>query len=356
MGIFIYGFEIFNILYLPLHKQSVHRIWPLKRIPEPPRVDDISLKKFDFLVVIPDVHADLENFIKTLWLAFRRVSQSNMEEDIFRTFLTQYLATHDTGKRKMISSKLAASGKRNKTLVIMLGDYVDKGTHSRECVELALAIESIFGWKSVLLYGNHEFMNFHRSASHYVHPEDKLNGEAREKAFSVDGKLWKRMARKMVVAARTSDPNYLFVHGALDSGWFGKNSDIFSMFNPDMGINNMNTVTQYMSQEAPDLSYILEEDDSPLWSRALETMDEDVLCNQFIPKMFGIWNAQKIFVGHNPQDSRKVRIRCGGKVLLTDVGISKWMFRDAGNPLAIVQELPGTKIEAIYSDTVEILC
>jgi predicted MPP superfamily phosphohydrolase len=352
-GIFVYGFDALKISHVT--RSATEIIWP-SRLPRVARLDDVQLAKYEYLVIIPDVHGDLENYIKSIWFAYRRVSNSKMSIGNFQTIVMEFLAERDPIKKKSIAKKLTT---KERVVIVMLGDYVDKGPKSRECIELALSLEKLLEWKSILLYGNHEYMNFHGDASRYVHPEDTLKGKARQTEFSLDGRLWKRMNQKMVIAARTSfgDEHTLFVHANFDSEWFTRNAEILSAFNNSpTSIHNLNIVGRYVSGSAGDLSYVLTEDDSPVWSRALEQVDDDELCNVYVAGVLKTWNVNRIIVGHNPQDSRRVRVRCGGRVVLADVGISKWMYGDNGNPMALVQTLSGAgSMEAIYTDQTELV-
>ena len=122
-------------------------------------------------------------------------------------------------------------------------------------------------------------------------------------------------------------------------------------------IDDINRVNKFWSEQSPDLTHVLREADSPVWSRSIETMTDDELCTNHLPKLLDLWRVDKIFIGHNPQTLRRVRVRCNGKAFLTDVGISRWMFEYTGNPMAIVEDLrsraaKGT-MESIYLDRVE---
>jgi len=327
------------------------RIWPPSHAPGVPKVSNIQLNRFDYLVVIPDIHGDLDGFAKTLWLAFKRVTKSSMSVDKFTHLIL-------SEKPALAARSLRVSSTR--IMAVFLGDYVDKGPQSIECIDLLLNVERLLGWSVVALYGNHEYMNLHRLAHHYIHKEDRLIGASRDRAFSIDGSLWKRITNKLVLAARSVGPGgrYLFVHGSLDPSWFKMNHDVLRTFDGSpSNIDDLNTFNRYISEQAPDLTHILREADSPVWSRSLDEMSEDDLCNTHLPALLEMWNVDRVFVGHNPQTLRRVRSRCDGKVLLTDVGISRWMFKDKGNPMAIVEDLrsrasKGT-MEAIYFDKTE---
>jgi hypothetical protein len=98
--------------------------------------------------------------------------------------------------------------------------------------------------------------------------------------------------------------------------------------------------------------------DSSLNNRAISSIfgeaGQDELCSLWLPPILERWDVERIIVGHNPQESRRVRVRCNGRIVLADVGISKWIFNDDGNPMAIVQA-NGGKLEAIYLNHVDIL-
>jgi hypothetical protein len=348
-SVFIQTFNPVTITRVGL--QSSSRIWPLTDVAGTRKVANIKLDRFDYLVVIPDIHGDLQGFAKTLWLAYKRVTKTSMSMDTFIQ-LVLYEKPHKAAR------KLRAYPNRIKA--IFLGDYVDRGPYSKECIELLLRIDYLFGWSVVALYGNHEYMNLHRGAYPYINKEDKLSGPKRDFEFSIEGSLWKQMTSKLVLAARTVGPNgrYLFVHASMDPSWFNANHELLRMLDGSpTRIDDINNFNRFISEQSPDLTHILTEADSPIWSRSLESMSDDELCKKHLPSLLDLWKVDRIIVGHNPQALRRVVKRCDDRVLLADVGISGWVFNDRGNPMAIVEDLrsrasKGT-MEAIYLDRTE---
>jgi hypothetical protein len=332
-------------------KQGSSRIWPLTDVGDPRKVSNIRLDRFDYLVVIPDIHGDLQGFAKTLWLAYKRVTKTSMSMDSFIQLVLYEKPAKAARKLRVYPSRVQA---------VFLGDYIDRGPYSKECLDLLLKLEYLVGWSVVALYGNHEYMNLHRHADPYINKEDKLAGPKRDFEFSIEGSLWKKLTSKLVLAARTVGPNgrYLFVHASMDPSWVDTNHDLLRMLDGSpTRIDDINKVYRFISKQCPDLTYTLTEPDSPIWSRSLESMSEDELCNKHLPNLMELWKVDKIIVGHNPQPLRRVRKRCGERVLLADVGISGWVFNDGGNPMAIVEDLrsrasKGT-MEALYLDRTE---
>ena len=218
------------------------------------------------------------------------------------------------------------------------------GPFTLECVDLLLKIEFLFQWKLVALYGNHELMNLHHQADSYIHANDKLQGRRRARKFSISGSLWKRLSSKLVMAAAMRAKgsgldfaNMLFVHGGIDTDWFTEHHKLLQSVPTATAspIAQLNSFAAYSMSQAPDLSRVWGEERSPVWVRALDELPDDQLCDSYLPDLLSQLRVDRIFVGHCPQRSKKVRVRCGGRVILADVAISAWMF-GRQNPMVLV--------------------
>ena len=287
---------------------------------------------FTNIIVIPDIHGDIEGFITSLWLGYSAVASEPITLPVFRAAI-------------LASQPLRTDAQ--KVIFVQLGDLIDRGPSTKECIELALSISKLFpGWKSALLAGNHELLNFHQAADYYVHPKDELQGAARSAAFSIEGSLWSRLASKLVLAVIIG--RTLFVHASLDPVWLTTHASLVKELYPSSELlTSLNKFARYALLLAPDMSHVFEEDESPVWSRALENLPEEELCKTYFMKMSIALNIDRVVVGHNPQANRKVRSRCNGKVLLSDVRISKWMST-GGTPMAM--HFKGEDIKAHYWD------
>ena len=86
------------------------------------------------------------------------------------------------------------------------------------------------------------------------------------------------------------------------------------------------------------------------------TVDEE-LCVPELDALLKSLGVVRIVVGHMPIPDRVVKSRCGGKLILTDVQISRWMGdgeRDQAKPTAVVFAMAVSgkvgSIVAYYSD------
>lgn len=63
-------------------------------------------------------------------------------------------------------------------------------------------------------------------------------------------------------------------------------------------------------------------EDGPLWYREFAMGDESVICDLLDTALENL-NAKRMVVGHTPQMDGKILNRCGGKLFVIDVGISR---------------------------------
>ena len=296
---------------------------------------------FDRVFVIPDIHGDLLGLVRTLWMIYNEVAlqEGSVTWD-------KFIVQVEKGSPMPIHT--------NRIALVQLGDVIDRGPHTITCITVLEAVEEMFGWKLVRLYGNHELMNFHRSAANYIHPDDELTGNKRDHMFSFGGPLWRKLSSKLVMAARFSvrdEPGILFIHGGIDMEFFKKRNRIINQISldndPKSPVHRLNVFTQYVMSEAADLSHILDDEGSPLWTRQFEKSSEKVLCEIELPAIQNAFHVNKIIVGHSPQRSRKVRDRCGGKILLADTALSEWMGMGSSNPTALSMSFENGRLTGI---------
>lgn len=307
-------------------------LWPIS-LPVLENECDFYTDDFDHIAVIPDIHGDLLALIQTLWMLYDRFA---LEPD--KKSLQDFQISLSTGVPLPRSDKRIA--------LVQLGDVVDRGPNTYECLHLLLGLEHMFGWKVVRLYGNHELMNFHRTAGPYVDKDDFLQNPARGMEFSIGGSLWTSISQISLMAARfsskTSDGDgVLFVHAGIDLDWFDLREPLMKQSFPTVDpaqnpVYALNLLSRYTLTTATDLSYIWAEENSPIWTRAFERLDEHTLCDTFLPQILAKFKVSVIFVGHSPQKSRKVRARCDNRIMLTDTAMSRWMGFGSENPTSFV--------------------
>lgn len=334
--------------------------------PAPPRVGyssgqlnsaEVHGRNFDKVAVIPDIHGDLEGFIGSLFLIYVQAGGGIGNVDEFGNRILAFILPQSPHPAVPLDTKA-------RVLLVSLGDLMDRGPYTVECVELALQIETIFsGWKMIGILGNHEFMN-HSSAFHYVNPQDQLQGVTRSLQFSSYGQLWKRLIGKFSLISKVyASRSIMFVHAGIDLNWFIKHIQEINgamMQNKNQSIiKAVNDLirTKAMAIDSRTCS-ALEENDSPIWTRDFERMDETILCKDVLPAILSAFDVGFIIVGHNPQVSRRVRVRCGGALIIADSAISAYIFKSpSSNPTAVIINMEHggevNSIQAHYSNEVD---
>ena len=257
------------------------------------------------LVAIGDLHADLDNAIQVLQL----------------------------------SGLTDASGKwiGGDATLVQTGDTTDRGPDSKAIIDLIRALipqAETAGGRVVSLLGNHEVMNL-MGDWRYVAPSDvaQFGGlEARKKAFALEGSYGSWLFERDVVAE--VDGN-IFVHGGVTPA-FAK-----------MGVQGMNDAAR---QAIRDQGGSVLESDGPLWFRDYVNAPESSACPLLAQSLASL-NAKRMVVGHTTRSDGKVESRCGGRLLVIDIGIADHYGANLG---AI--ELTDDDARALYpSGTVDLV-
>ena len=192
-------------------------------------------------------------------------------------------------------------------------------------------------------------MNFHQSFG-YVHQQDDLPPEDRKIQFSLDGKIWKKITQSFVVASAIrggpgQQSSWLFVHGGLTSKWLRRFGHMIESVRSRRSsrIESLNEFATHSFTSAAGLSFVFEKDDSPVWSRMYDKWTESRLCQDYLPGILSAFKVDRIMVGHMPQHSGKPQLRCGGRIVLADVKISRWMnANEKPNPSAYILTSDGS--------------
>lgn len=109
------------------------------------RPGEIIANDYDFVVVIPDIHGELEGLYRSLWLAQKKVDPSRGED------LNSF-------KARFTAPEARISEGAGRVALVQLGDLVDRGPDSYECVATMSLLPTVLGWRVLQLYGNHELM------------------------------------------------------------------------------------------------------------------------------------------------------------------------------------------------------
>ena len=299
---------------------------------------------YDNVVVIPDVHGDYFAALTSLWKAFIQIENIDIELEEFAQRLS------GIGGSEILSLN------PTRTIVVQLGDLLDRGPDTVLCFDLfATGVPNVIGWKVVQLLGNHEIESTAHHFEDLVHPIDyqSFSGvEERMKAFAYGGFMYNRIASSFLAMAKLVSPvpysnpsssSTLFVHGGIELAWFAQT------LSSTKDIDEFNLYVQSWLT-APDKTKrdyaigLLGHPTSPVWSRLFETMSDAELCGPYLDAILTEFEVARIIVGHCPQDSLEVRSRCGGKVLLIDTKMSRWMNHSHpslkhGHPVAVIMQL-----------------
>lgn len=314
---------------------------------------------FEHIVVFPDTHGDVYSAMLSIWKAYVQIENPDMVWEEFQTAMYSTELEHFLPRTARV-------------LVVQLGDLVDRGPDSQGCVWLFSRIPAVIGWKTLSLYGNHELGTMLGSMDGEVHPADfnEFGGaRSRRAAFSPKGDIYEYMVSNFLGMLKLTSPipytdpssaSTLFVHAGIDLEWY-------KAFNiQKFGIDRFNRVVEEVLTSADDHTRVagmlsLDDQRSPFWTRTFETMSELNLCGAYLEEILHLFEVARIVVGHNPQSDSKVRSRCNGRILITDVRMSRWMSKQVGppgfsegHPMALIMSLATdgrvSSIEAHYTD------
>ena len=318
---------------------------------------ELPADEFNEVLILPDVHGDSDALLRSLWLGFAKIERMTPEYGEFEDMFADHIL-----KGKFPYTPLSF---RTDVAVVQLGDLVDRGPDSSYSISIMLAVERLLGWKTIILYGNHEILTMLGQANRYINPMDSLGfGSAMARSFSfqpggyyferiiADFSGFARLRSKTPNSNPSIDPNTLFVHGGVELDW------ILDKLAPQdtSDIDSLNEQFTLLAQDTQTRQEILNSETSIVWSRELALLPEPELCGERIQAILDHFKVARIIVGHTPQDDRRVKSRCEGRVILADVRMSKWMSSDEEPaPVALVLTVDsGTKelssIVAHYCD------
>ncbi|MBI3684203.1 MAG: metallophosphoesterase [Acidobacteria bacterium] len=274
-----------------------------------------SFQRVERIVAVGDVHGDLEQFVAVL---------------------------RDAG---VINNRNRWSGV--KTHLVQTGDLVDRGPQSRKVMDLLMELERQArraGGRVHSLMGNHEAMNVYGDLR-YVTPEDyeayrtDNSDQVREAfkkenpaigdiplgwlehrfSFGPNGAYGKWIRGKNVVVRIN---NMIFLHGGIGPKYAA------------MPLSQINEQAQKeLDQTGPLDGTLITDSDGPLWYRGLAQDDETGLAAH-VEQALKTHQVERIVIGHTPTKTGVVA-RFGGKVILIDVGLSKYY---GGPPACLIVE------------------
>ncbi len=262
-----------------------------------------------------------------------------------------------------------------RTHLVQLGDLLDRGADSRKVLDFYRRLEreaASAGGRVHVLLGNHEAMRMlgdlrYVSAGEYraftTSASETLRQDTAEAAAPTlrDQLLQAPLGTIELVTAFGPNGTYgaylrglnavaringiLFVHGGLSPAMSARRcADINSTIRRELSAGDLEK-----TKAAPDLSLATRED-GPLWYRGI-VADPDTIAPQ-IDLMLTAQQARAIVVGHTPQESGRMLVRFGGKVVGIDTGMLPGYVP---NGRASALEIRGDTYTAIYTDRREVI-
>jgi hypothetical protein len=353
-------------------------------------------------VVIPDTHGDFKSAVRSVSAAYTNIraritpgaAQAIKDEDEsgFRKRMVDSIKNFRKG---ILPESFAFQEDASKIVLIQLGDLVDRGPHSIDCIDLFEVLPSVLGWKVIKLYGNHDIWTVLGNPmietenggriKGYIHKDDlkkfvpagaPLNEESNSKyripQFRKGGKYYQRyinsyLAMSRLTSTKTPSTNTLFVHAGIDLDWFfeiafkvpefsrwvmsaSRRADQTSMTqNGDINAFNR-AVRKYLLSDrwdeeknrffAPN-AHIRSDDvaKSFLWTRRIPNRKwyQFGTCG-LVEGILRFFNVARIIVGHTPQERWEFKTMCGGQFMIIDVGMSEWMSGQP-RPTAMVMKI-----------------
>jgi hypothetical protein len=297
----------------------------------------IPLDGFQNILVVPDVHGDTERFIRTLWLGLTEVNQLMISYEDFAQIMLE------AAKTGVYPEKPLSDGS---TILVQLGDIVDRGPSSILCLRVLWSIERVVGWRVVSLYGNHEVMSSTGVRSEYIHPTElaEFGGLThRYVEFGPGHAVWDKILQTSLgMAVLTSVKELkstLFVHAGVEPIYLDFMEADWSVDSINAAIRTALSSTSRIKEQEKMLNNL----QSPIWTRLFAEDPDSVVCDKVLPFVQEKLGVNRIVIGHTPQEDHLMKSRCGGKIFLTDCGMSRWLFNDEGMPGLLVFKV-GTDI------------
>jgi hypothetical protein len=316
----------------------------------------LSTREFSSIYVISDAHGDAEGLAHSLYLAYWRIASRESIVDIvtFGDDLVRYASTQTIPTTPLLQRKDVA--------IIQMGDLFDRGKYSLLCYEIIKVAEAYIGVKVIPLMGNHELMTMIEPEWYesLVHPEDDIRSD-REEFRRPHGTLWEPMVERLLGMAQLNsgsnndvfdpihDPSSIFIHAGISEKFLYK----FNLIAPKNGseyipppliqrdsepelpstrtslnariFNEMFMHDMYHgSPQYLDEKY--EREYSPFTMRTYaETREPEIDCNE-VDRVLRVFGVARIIVGHMPTTTGRIRFNCKGKIILTDIASSRFMF------------------------------
>jgi len=238
----------------------------------------------------------------------------------------------------------------NGTIFVQTGDVVDRMPDTIALFELMeqmkqQAFEA--GGEVIALLGNHEVMNLLRDYR-YLHDDDLATFKTKQRrfrAFSAAGSIGRHLYSQNLVH-RVGDT--IFCHAGISEDWASLSvHEINEKMHADLPRMVRSPAKRTVKYEQYPIFGLT----GPVWFRGFSKQPESAMCKQ-LERVLEKMGARRMVVGHSLQRSGKVLVRCDGRYLVGDVGISRG-FKTGGMAAAV--EIWNGVVKVLYPDGAEIV-
>ncbi|ESL06055.1 hypothetical protein TRSC58_06277 [Trypanosoma rangeli SC58] len=269
----------------------------------------------------------------------RLVAFGDIHGDIFRCRQLLQLANITDTKDRWIAGS---------SIVVQLGDIVDRGRHPHEIYDLFASLEQQaeeVGGEFIFLLGNHELMNLLGDFS-YVHPDAMaaFGGErAYAEAFSPQGAYGSYLLQHPVSVVRKG---VVFVHASIMPAYAARGVEYLNAVFSDHFSSERHPAAAEDAKKGKEHPFM--HLDSPLWARAMLAEAVEGNCSLLKESLrlislqevsLGRSSVRMMVGGHSIQGDGIISVECNGSLVGADVGLSRFIDRHGGY-VAYVELVP----------------
>jgi hypothetical protein len=298
------------------------------------------------VVAIPDTHGDALAALASVWLTYSKVHAARRFEYIdLDAFHNAWGRFEEVG-----ADSFTPLSPLEDVVIIQMGDLVDRGPYSTQCIDIFAGLPKFLGWKHLNLYGNHDLWLLTGDPGRYVNTYEAPLVDVDEvrarymSQYKPGGYYHTHFTSSFFAMAKLSssngamgpdsrNPATLFVHAGIDLDWFrlvmenkpefsdlkGKtdmiSDDSIDAFNRGVQAVLLNDDTTDRQKDG-----FFKADESFAWTRE---MADDADCD-LVDAALTFFGVSRIIVGHTP--AREIVRKCDDKFIIIDAAMSKWMY------------------------------
>ncbi|KFG46650.1 Ser/Thr phosphatase family protein [Toxoplasma gondii p89] len=215
------------------------------------------------------------------------------------------------------------------TLLIQTGDVVDRGPDGKRIYDYFASLSAQAteqGGKIIQLLGNHDVMNI-CGDFRYAHPSETIEfgGALERRRQFMDGGHYGNMLRSFPLSIKAN--GVIFSHAGIPSdfavlGLSKLTQQLREELANDCKLHNSRFYNEAMGSSTGDL--FVAGSQGPLWTRVYSMGQMTKICEE-LDKTLGILDSEKMVIGHTVQESGNIEVYCGGRLLLIDTGVSRYV-------------------------------